>query len=276
MDIVHSLESYWRENIIYPAAGGLGRSSATESVTGFVNGVPYGDLYRVNDVFLTEGDSQLAGKVMYVAKSEPGSPDMLLEEFKSPGMVRPVITHLDQSNWPEARSDRVMVGLKIRPSSRFQPIIAGFGHREWHADMQDVILRQPFWRGGVFVHVDAGNSWDEKYVSDLLNQGFDYTTRIYKFSVKFRPTRFDVRNMELQGRWRSVINCNLTAEVTPDTPIHDLPLGMPVVSYPQTPITGMTPVVELPDKRYAESAGDYQVHGGPHHNPLPLWPEEEP
>ena len=177
-----------------------------------------------------------------------------------------------------AGADAIVWGIPFdaavsnRPGARFGPVRALFADREWHEGQQDVILAAPFWRGGFYIHIDGPNAWDEKYVSEMVNTGLEFTTRIYRFLVRVSPTRYELRNYELQGRWKSVINMDATAQVTAQTPIHDLPHGMPIVSYPDTPISGFSPVLENFDRRHAEKVGDYQVGGGPHHDPAPLWP----
>lgn len=272
MDIAQSLTDLYRRKLIYPAIGGVGGRSAETEVSGFIDGVPYGDIYRRGDTYLTEGDSFNAGRLYYVAQATPGSPVLLLQEDASPESRRARVVHMVENTWPEMRGKEVFVGVRSKANARFGPVRALFADREWHEGQQDVILAAPFWRGGFYIHIDGPNAWDEKYVSEMVNTGLEFTTRIYRFLVRVSPTRYELRNYELQGRWKSVINMDATAQVTAQTPIHDLPHGMPIVSYPDTPISGFSPVLENFDRRHAEKVGDYQVGGGPHHDPAPLWP----
>lgn len=273
MDMAESLVKLYRERLIYPAIGGLGGRAATTEVSGFIDGVPYGDIYRVNDTFLSEGDAFAAGKVYYVARATPGSPVLALQEDVSPESRRARVVHLVENNAPAQRGNEVFVGVRVKPTARFAPVHALFSQREWHEGNEDIILTAPFWRGGFYIHIDGPNAWDERYISEMVNTGLEMTTSIYRFLVKINPTRFELRNAEIQGRWRSVINMDATAEVTAETPIHDLPVGMPVVSYPATPISGFTPIIENFDQKHAEKVGDYQIGGGPYHDPAPLWPD---
>lgn len=278
MDIVHSLADHYRAKLTYVPIGGLGGHLATERVSGFIDGVPLGDIYNVNDVYLSQGESGFAGKVYYVAKAQKGDPELLLQPDVPGELARPLVHVVSETSHPDTDSERVLVGIRTRPNSRYAPVQALFASRSMHAGGNDVILREPFWRGGFYIHVEAGNRWDERVISELINTGMEFETRLYRFRVKFSPIRFEVRNLELQGRFRSVINADASAEVTENTPIHDLPNGFPRVSYPYENIVGVTPIVEVPERVYAEKVGDYQVGGGPHHDPAPNWPptpEEE-
>lgn len=277
MDVAQSLAKWYRENIRYRPQGGLGGAEADKKVTGFSGGFPYGDVYRINDTFITEGDSQKAGEVYYVADAKPGSPDLLLQRDHPAPLVAPHVLHTDTYDTLEKRSpdNRVFVGIRNRGNSRFGVVQGGYIDRLLHNDGEHFIIARPFWRGTFYVQIDSDNAWDTKGVFETINSGLDFTSSLYRLRVTLRPIRTELGNILTQGRWTTSINMEATASVTVDTPIHDLPPGVPTIAWPWKQVTGVTPVVEQMETDYYETAGDYQVGGGPYHNPLPAFPEED-
>lgn len=279
MDAVQSLANWYRQNIRYTPHGVGQGAEETKTVTGFSHGSPYGDLYRVNDVFLTEGDAQKAGEVYYVAESKPGSPTLRLQkDHPLTHQVAPYVVHTDSyATTQEKRSDanRAFIGIRSRGNSRYGVMPGTYVDRLMHTSGDHFIIARPFWEGTFYIQVDSSNSWDTKNVMAAINSGLDIESSLYRLALRLRPVRTDLNNILIQGRWTESIQMNITATATINTPIHDLPPGTPQIAWRWNNITGVTPIVEESETGYYETAGDYQVGGGPYHNPLPPFPEEE-
>lgn len=278
IDIAHSLEAHWRETLTYTPAGGLGGTTVVEQKTGTANGLPYGDVYREGDVFLEEAQGGVAGRLLYVASSTPGNPTITLQPDRPQVLRRPRVAAVTEATWPRVLGPEVFIGIKTKPDARYGVIPALHAARELHQDGNHMLITEPFWKGGFYVHVEAHNRYDITAVTEMINRGFDYTTRIYKFLVEFRPVRFELRNYEINKRWKSVLNVNAYASVTPETPLDDLPNGMPDVFWPWTAITGVSPVLAGEDYTPAEKVGDYDLDtsdGVDENNFPPTWPPQE-
>lgn len=262
-DIRLSMRSFYAQRIAYPKTGGYA-PGVIEKI-GDVEGVPYGDLYEVGDVFLDPvGDNQL-GLVYYVAEASPGSNRLLLQLEASTQQIRPRVVVVSDVFQPEVtQGARVHIGIRSRPTARGGYVRALHVNRLLSNDGQNIILASPFWRGSFWLHVEGVDRLETSYVFEMVNSRQKFITDIYKFEIDVFPIRADVVNLENGGVFRNVLTVNVNATVTPATPIDQLPDGMPTVAFPYDPISGVSPVIEQATPEinfpwYAERVGDYPL-----------------
>lgn len=263
-DIRFALRKYYAERVVYPLMGGY--QDGTISLSGDVEGIPYGDIYEVGDIFTEAVGDGLLGKIYYVAHAEPGNPTLELQQEVSRGQARPKVVLVNEAVGPEVvqGASRVYIGIRSRPTARSGFVRALHASRRVHQDGKHIVLTEPFWRGGFYYHVEGANRSEAAYVTEMVNTRVKVITDLYKFEVDVMPIRLDVVNLEVGGVFRNVINLNATARVTPATPLDQLPDGMPQVYFPYDPITGVSPVIEHDSRGAsfpwpAEKVGDYPL-----------------
>lgn len=262
-DITLALRKYLAENVNFPKTGGY--QDGVIEVSGNVGGIPYGDIYQKGDLFTQPvGDGQL-GKLYYVAASAPGSDTLVVQEEISPSTARPRVTFVTDAFTPELDDTyRVAIGIRSRPSARTGFVRQLSAGRRLSFDQQYVILTEPFWTGGFWLHVEGRDKLETSYVFEVVNARAELLSDIYKFRVRMFPERVDVVNLEVAGIFKNVLAINVLAGLTEATPIDQLPDGMPVVAFPWDKITGVSPVVEqdstgIPLPWYGEKVGDYPL-----------------
>lgn len=264
-DIRHGLRKFFATHITYPKMQGFAAGTIVD-IEGDVDAVPYGDLYQVGDVFTDPvGDGQL-GLIYYVVAVDGRNMRLQLESAQ--GNMRPKVVAVDKLGSPEiAEGDsRVHVGIRIRPTARSGFVNTLNVNRLLHQDGQHVVLATPFWRGGGSIYVEGTDKNETAYVFEMVNSRQKIISDIYKFELDFVPIRAEVVGLEAGGLFRNILIFNLTATVTPATPIHDLPDGMPTVYFPFDPILGVSPVIEddrFPEPRDAEKVGNYPLTDDP-------------
>lgn len=262
-DIRYALRTYYATRIAYPQTGGYDSEGVTE-VTGSIDGVPYGDLYREGDVFTDSVGSGLLGVIYYVVAATPGDPTIRVQPEVSPGTARPVVVLVDDIWKPEIKkgASRVHIGIRSRPTARAGYVRALHSGRVLHEDRQHVLITAPIWRGGFWLHVDGIDRLETSYVLEMVNSRAQMTSDIYKLAIDVRPRQVNLSNLESSGMFRNVIAIDVDAGLTADSPLDDLPDGLPdTTHWPWAEITGVSPVIEPhneePLPRYAEKVGDY-------------------
>ena len=263
-DIRYALRTYYGTRIAYPRMGGGEREDLVTQVTGEVDGVPYGDLYREGEVFTVPNGPGQLGTIYYVVHSQPGDPTLTVVEERSPGTVRPVVTLVDGIWAPEVTKgeSRVYIGIRSRPTARAGFVRALHAGRVLTEDRQHVIVTAPIWRGGFWLHVDGVDRREVSYVLDMLNSRAQMTSDVYKLAIDLRPRRIELSNLENSGLFRNVLAVDVDASLTPATPVDQLPDGLPDnIHWPWNEITGVSAVIEAhhnePLPRYGEKVGDY-------------------
>jgi hypothetical protein len=263
-DIRYALRTYYATRIAYPRMGGEETDEGITQLTGEVDGVPYGDLYREGEVMTVPNGSGQLGTIYYVVASEPGDPTITVVPEQSPGTVRPIVVLVDDIWKPEVKKgdSRVHVGIRSRPTARAGYTRALYTGRVLHEDRQHIIITAPIWRGGFWLHVDGTERREVSYVVEMLNSRAQLTSDLYKLAIDVRPRRLDLSNLENSGLFRNVIAIDVDAGLTPQTPLDQLPDGLPDnTHWPWDEIVGVSPVIEAhhnePLPRYAEKVGDY-------------------
>lgn len=263
-DIRYALRAYYGTRIAYPRIGGEETDQGITQVTGEVDGVPYGDLYQEGDVFTAPNGPGQLGTIYYVVHSQPGDPTITVVPEQSPGTARPKVVLVDDIWAPEVTQgkSRVYIGIRSRPTARAGFVRALHAGRVLHEDRQHVIVTAPIWRGGFWLHVDGTDRREASYVLEMVNSRAQLVSDIYKLAVDVRPRRLDLSNLENSGLFRNVLAIDVDASLTPQTPLDQLPDGLPDnTHWPWSEITGVSAVIEAhhnePLPRYGEKVGDY-------------------
>jgi len=262
VDIRLALRKMYAEGIVYPLTGGYTDDVIT--VSGDVDGIPYGDIYKQGDYFTEPVGAGLLGKIYYVAFSEANNPTIKLQQEVSRGQARPKVVIVEDFIHFEVNDPRVHIGIRSRGTARSGFVRALYGGRVLHVDRGGFVLTEPFWRGSFWLHVEGKDRFETAYVFSMVNSRQKLITDIYKFEIDFVPIRVDVVNLEANGVFRNVLTANVTARCTADTPVHQLPDGMPEVYFGTDIITGVSPVIEDWDRGepfpwYAERVGNYPL-----------------
>lgn len=265
-DIRLALRAYYATRIAYPRMGGEETSQGITQLTGDIDGVPYGDLYEEGDTFTVPNGPNQLGTIYYVVKAKRGDPTITVVPEQSPGTERPKVV-LVRNVWsPEVTKgkSRVYIGIRSRPTARAGYTRALFAGRVMHEDRQHVIITSPIWRGGFWLHVDGVDRDETGYVLEIVNSRAQFTSDIYKLAIDVRPRRIDLSNLENSGLFRNVLAIDVDAGLTPQTPLDQLPDGLPDnTHWPWDEIVGVSPVIEPhqdePLPRYGEKVGDYPL-----------------
>lgn len=266
-DLRQSLRQHLAQELFYLPLGPWQDASQVGLVTrtGSVGGVPYGSYYHVGDMFLERGASQVKGDVYYVVQATPGNPTITLQPENAGGLTKPPVRAIFRLDAPANVDDVVYVGIDIRPSARrATPNLTTQANRIVSASGDKTLLTfLAFYQARGTVHIEGRNEEDVMYVFDMVNQRRDLNTYIYQLRMLFHPDAPRTLG-EIDGIFKQVLDFNLYAFLTEDTPIDDLPPGS-VTGYvlPYEPIDGAVVIVEKIDEndetQLVEVVGEYDL-----------------
>ena len=261
-DIRQSLRQHMAENLFYTPMGPWD-DAPTVQRTGFVDGVPYGSFYFPGDIFLERGASQQKGSTFYVVQATAGNPTITLQPEAAGGITKPPTRAIYRTDGPANVDSRVYVGLTLRPSARRATpnLLSETDRIVAPSGTETILISRSFYQARGTVHVEGRNQEDVFYVFDQVNQRRDILSYIYQLRLLFYPDAPRTIG-EIDGIFKQVLDFDIYAYLTADTPISELPPGS-VDGYvlPYEPIDGVVLIVEKVDEdnqtQFVEVIGEY-------------------